>query len=89
MYFFIFSHRTWSIERCRRNETCPYTLLILGGLLPFSEITSDAIVECMERFSSSSNARLSNLAKLFLQVKASVLNANTVGKLLQFSIINK
>ena len=35
----------------------------------FSEITSEAVLDCMERFSTSSNNRLSNLAKVFLQVK--------------------
>ena len=38
-----------------------------------SEITSEAIMDCMERFSASSNARLSNLAKVFLQVNVTIL----------------
>ena len=39
----------------------------------FTEITSEPVVDCMERFSTSSNARLSNLAKVFLQVKVGSL----------------
>ena len=38
----------------------------------FPEITSEPVVDCMERFTTSSNARLSNLAKVFLQVKDSL-----------------
>ena len=49
-------------------------LLACFTVFLFLEITSEAIVECMERFSASSNARLSNLAKVFLQVKAGSLN---------------
>ena len=37
----------------------------------FPEITSEPVVDCMERFTTSLNARLSNLAKVFLQVKDS------------------
>ena len=43
------------------------SLFILSATLT-SEITSDAIVDCMEKFAASSNSRLSNLAKIFLQV---------------------
>ena len=38
------------------------------------EITSEAIRDCMERFSNSSNTRLSNLAKVFLQVLYSAMH---------------
>ncbi|XP_073247368.1 armadillo repeat-containing protein 7-like isoform X2 [Porites lutea] len=43
------------------------TLMFLTTPQTQPEITSEAIVDCMERFSASSNARLSNLAKVFLQ----------------------
>ena len=35
-------------------------------------------MDCMERFTTSSNARLSNLAKVFLQVKDSVYNIDLI-----------
>ena len=34
----------------------------------FTELSSEAIMECMTTYSTSSNARLANLAKIFLQV---------------------
>jgi len=37
----------------------------------FPEITSEPVVDCMERFTTSLNTRLSNLAKVFLKVKDS------------------
>lgn len=43
------------------------TLMFLTTPQTQEEITSDAVVECMERFTASSNTRLSNLAKIFLQ----------------------
>lgn len=52
------------------------------ALFFFPEITSEPVVDCMERFSTSSNARLSNLAKVFLQVKdfAYKINLNSKAK---------
>lgn len=43
------------------------TLMFLTTPQTQEEITSEPVVDCMERFSTSSNARLSNLAKVFLQ----------------------
>ncbi|XP_068675050.1 armadillo repeat-containing protein 7-like isoform X3 [Montipora foliosa] len=43
------------------------TLMFLTTPQTREEITSDAIVDCMEKFAASSNSRLSNLAKIFLQ----------------------
>ncbi|KAJ7376445.1 Armadillo repeat-containing protein 7 [Desmophyllum pertusum] len=43
------------------------TLMFLTTPQTQQEITSEPVVDCMERFSTSSNARLSNLAKVFLQ----------------------
>ena len=34
----------------------------------FVELSSEEIVECMNTYSTSSNARLANLAKIYLQV---------------------
>lgn len=43
------------------------TLMFLTTPQTQEEITSEPVVDCMERFSTFSNARLSNVAKVFLQ----------------------
>ena len=49
-----------------------YTLhasrLILDFPCLLTELSSEAIIECMTTYSTSSNARLANLAKIYLQV---------------------
>jgi hypothetical protein len=41
---------------------------LLNVLFLFAEFSSEAIIECMTTYSTSSNARLANLAKIYLQV---------------------
>ncbi|KAK2557194.1 Armadillo repeat-containing protein 7 [Acropora cervicornis] len=43
------------------------TLMFLTTPQTQDEITSQEVVECMEKFAASSNSRLSNLARVFLQ----------------------
>ena len=71
--FISLAQQLWYLYCKSKAGACILIKLVLSLLSP--EITSDAVVECMERFTASSNTRLSNLAKIFLQVDAAVVNS--------------